>query len=198
MDPAPTQLPLELGQQQVAGLEAGGLDIVGDEEVGSGHDPAVDFPPIRIVRAAHVQMLARLQPLSRKDRMRRRGDGGQNLSAVDGLPEAAGGLNRDRARSTSLSSATSASRCAEVRLKTRTWRSGRTAATASTWASDWPPAPMMVKTDACAAARYFVARPDVAPVRIRPSQSASITARGRPSATSKRHTQKRAPDLPWV
>ena len=98
MDPAPAELPLALRQQQVAGLEAGGLDIVGDQEVGSRHGSAVDFPPIRIVRAAHVQMLARLQPLAGKDRTRRRSDGGEDRRAVDGLPEAAGRLNCDRAR----------------------------------------------------------------------------------------------------
>ena len=40
---------------------------------------------------------------------------------------------------------------------------------------------------------YDFARPDAAPVRMRPSQSASITARGRPSDASNRPTQKRAP-----
>src|SRR5438552_17318389 len=98
MDSAPIQLPLALREEQVTGLEAGSLDIIGDQEVGAGYDPAVDLPPIRIVRAAHVQMLARLEPLPGKNGLRRRGDGGEDPSAVDGLPEAAGRLDRDRAR----------------------------------------------------------------------------------------------------
>src|SRR2546425_6788744 len=57
---------------------------------------------------------------------------------------------------------------------------------------------MIVKIDASGRARYLVASPEAAPVRMRPSQSASIRARGRPSAASKRHTQNRAPALLWV
>src|SRR5207247_11270390 len=63
-----------------------------------GYDPAIDLPPIRIVRAAYVQMLARLEPLPGENGLRRRGDSGEDPSAVDGLPEAAGRLDRDRAR----------------------------------------------------------------------------------------------------
>src|ERR1700682_5742201 len=98
MDPGPIHLPLALRQQEVAGLDAGGLDIVGHHQVGAGNDTAVDLPAIGVVGAANVEMLAGLQPLSGKDRTRRRGDGGEDLGAVDGLAQAAGRANSDRAR----------------------------------------------------------------------------------------------------
>src|ERR1700674_2092634 len=56
MDPGPIHLPLALRQQEVAGLDAGGLDIVGHHQVGAGNDTAVDLPAVGVVGGANVEL----------------------------------------------------------------------------------------------------------------------------------------------
>src|SRR5438105_1412566 len=96
--PAPVQLAPAFRQDEIARLEAGGLDVIGDEDVGAGNGSGIDLAAIGNVRAAHVQVLTGLQPLSRKNGTRRRGDGGQDLGSVDGFAQAADRADADRAR----------------------------------------------------------------------------------------------------
>ena len=66
------------------------------------------------------------------------------------------------------------------RLKARTRRSGRTAATAASCVIACLPVPISAMSEAPSAARYFVARPLIAPVRSCPSAKASMIALSEP------------------
>ncbi len=78
-----------------------------------------------------------------------------------------------------ISRANSAS-CAPVRVTSRQRRIGRTAHTASSWPRACGPAPKSVTTAASSRAKYFVATPLTAPVRMAVTCSASINANGWP------------------
>src|SRR5205823_8685907 len=56
-DAAPAQVALAFRQDQVAGFQSGGVDVIGDQQVGSRNGATVDLPAIWIVRAADIQML---------------------------------------------------------------------------------------------------------------------------------------------
>src|SRR5713101_5192679 len=83
-DAAPAHLALALRQDQVAGFEAGGVDVVGHQQIRTGDGAAVDLPAVRNVRPAHVQVLPGLQPLARKDWLRCRRNRGQDVGTVNG------------------------------------------------------------------------------------------------------------------
>src|SRR5438876_4619644 len=98
MNPSPAELTFAFRQQEVTRLEAGGLDIIGHHDVRAANGGPVDLPAIGKVRAAHVQVLAGLQPLAGNDGMRRPGDGGDDVGPLERLPHAPGGADARRAR----------------------------------------------------------------------------------------------------
>src|ERR1700731_1340075 len=85
---APAHLALALGQDQVASFEPGGVDVVGHQQIRTGDSAAVNLAAGRDVRPPHVQVLTGLEPFARKDWLRCRGNGGQDVGSVNRFLEA--------------------------------------------------------------------------------------------------------------